>query len=116
MTRDGRLSQLRIAWFVLVIGLIASTAPAFADGRVFKQIYGPVIETPDQQALIHFAERIEHLVIETTVSGAGTNFAWVVPLPSVPEITPVSEDFFANVQQAFRSRLIHDVHPYYISV
>jgi len=91
-------------------------APAFGDGKVFKQIYAAAVQTPDQQALIHFADDIEHLVIETTVAGAGTNFAWIVPLPAAPEIRPVSEDFFAHVQRAFRSRLIHEVHPYYLAV
>jgi hypothetical protein len=53
------------------------------------------------------------LVIETSFQGDGTNFAWVVPLPSAPRIKPVSEDFFAGLRGLFRSKLIHPVHPYF---
>ena len=94
-----------------------SAAPvALADGMVFPEVYYAKVEIPNQQALIHYAGGIEHLVIETSFVGEGTNFAWVVPLPSPPEVKPVAENFFLSLQQAFQPTLIHRVNPYYAGV
>ncbi len=95
---------------------LLSTGIALADGMVFPEVYYAKVEIPNQQALIHHSGGIEHLVIETSFLGEGTNFAWVVPLPSTPEVKPVSENFFAGLQQAFQPTLIHRVNPYYAGV
>jgi len=100
----------------LALWLIASAGSAFADGMVVPQVYYPKVEIPDQQALIGYADGIERLVIETSFQGDGTNFAWVVPVPSVPEIKPVPEGFFEDVRTMFRPRLVHQVHPYWIGI
>ena len=52
---------------------------------VFPEVYYAKVEIPEQQALIHYSGGVERLVIETSFPGEGTNFAWVVPLPSTPE-------------------------------
>ena len=58
---------------------------ALADGMVIPTIAYPAkITIPDQRALICYTNGTERLVIETRFTGAGTNFAWVVPLPSQP--------------------------------
>jgi hypothetical protein len=88
----------------------------FADGMVFPEVAYPKTEMPAQQALIHHADGIEHLVIQTGFAGGGTNFGWVVPLPSVPKIEAVSNDLFPVLQGAFRSQLVHGVGPYYAAV
>jgi hypothetical protein len=97
----------------LAIWLSASAASVFADGMVVPQVYSQKVEIPDQQALICYAGGVERLVIETSFQGDGTNFAWVVPLPSAPGIKPVSEGFFAGLRAMFRPKLIHPVHPYF---
>jgi hypothetical protein len=106
----------RLFWIICCGLTILFPAGTFADGKVFPQLYAQKIETPNQQALIHFADGIEQLVIETSIAGSGTNFAWVVPLPAAPEIKAVSETFFFNVQNAFQSKLIHEVNPYFVGV
>ncbi len=80
---------------------------------VVPQVAMPAVEIPDQQAMICFADGVERLVIETAFLGAGTNFAWVVPLPSVPEVKPAHNNFFAVLRQTFQPRLVHEVAPYY---
>jgi hypothetical protein len=100
----------------LLLGLIASGLTAYADGMVFPQQFLPKVEIPDQQALIHFSGDTEELVIETCFTGEGTNFAWVVPLPSPPVVKPVSEGFFPALRKAFEPRLLHEVHPYFFTV
>jgi hypothetical protein len=108
-----RSRLMRSLW---ALGLVASAAAVLADGMVVPQEYYPKVQIPNQQALIHFSDGVERLVIETSFLGAGTNFAWVVPLPSAPKIKPVSESFFSGLQQVFRPRLIHRVYPYYAGV
>ena len=63
---------------------------SFADGKVIPQTVFAVPDIPNQQALIHYANGLETLVIETSFVGKGSNFAWVVPLPAVAKIAPVS--------------------------
>ena len=101
---------------VLALCGIVSTARVLADGMVVPQVFYPKVEIPNQQALIHFSNGIERLVIETSFLGEGTNFAWVVPLPSVPEVKPLSETFFTGLQQTFQPRLMHRVRPYFAGV
>ena len=76
---------MMVRWLLIaVLALFMLAHPrCFADGKVF-----PVIDhrasIPDQQALIAWRDGIETLAIETRFVGTGTDFAWVVPLPSVP--------------------------------
>jgi len=75
----------------------------------------PLVEIPDQRALISFANGVERLVIETSFLGAGTNFAWVVPLPAAPKIEAVSPGFFADLELTFQPRFVSLVQPYYLA-
>ena len=97
----------------LALWVILSATSAFADGMVVQQVFYPKVEIPNQQALIHFNNNIEQLVIETSFLGKGTNFAWVVPLPAPPKVEAVSEGFFQNLQHSFESHLVQRVTPYY---
>ncbi|MCX6896140.1 MAG: DUF2330 domain-containing protein [Verrucomicrobia bacterium] len=105
------------AMVLAVLGCLGNSQVVLADGMVYSEPeVREKITIPDQQAMIQFADGVELLVIETSFLGGGTNFAWVVPLPSPPQINPVSETFFSGLQQAFQPRLIHKVHNYYLGV
>ncbi len=82
-----------------------------ADGKVFSQVALADPQIPDQRALIQYENGIERPVIDTSFKGSGTNFAWVVPLPSVPKIEPVTEGFFPTLQSLFQPTIIHE-HPW----
>ncbi|MBN1492133.1 MAG: hypothetical protein JXA69_19625 [Phycisphaerae bacterium] len=74
---------MRTVGFLLVMSVLAWPARVLADGKVFSAATATAKTTiPDQQALIHFADDVERLVIETRFSGSGTDFVWVVPLPA----------------------------------
>ena len=109
----NRMRQLLGIWALCVI---FGARLAWGDGMVVPEVFFPKVEIPNQQAFVHFANGVERLVIETSFLGEGTNFAWVVPLPSAPEVKPVSEGFFINLQQAFQPRLMHRVHLYYAGI
>jgi hypothetical protein len=90
---------------------------ALADGMVVPTVAYPAkVTIPDQRALICFSNGIERLVIETRFTGAGTNFAWVVPLPSQPVIEEATTGLFPTLQYLFRPEIVHEVPRYYIGI
>jgi hypothetical protein len=102
----------RFISFVVVLLPLA----LFGDGKVFPPTAYPDVQIPDQRALIHFADGAETLVIETSFVGQGTNFAWVVPVPSVPKIEEASTGLFPTLQTIFHPKVIHDVTRYYLGL
>src|SRR5215471_14634131 len=91
---------------LLALILFISADAAFGDGMVMTERVYPKALLPNQRALLHFANGKETLVIETTFLAEGTNFAWVVPLPSAPEIKPVSQDLFNGLARMFTPALV----------
>jgi hypothetical protein len=74
------------------------------------------ITIPDQEALIHYRDGVETLVIESRFTGEGDRFAWIVPLPSQPKIVPVTTGVFPTLRLQFQPRVIHYVPPFYLVV
>lgn len=72
---------------LLCAACLAGTA--WADGKVFST-RAMVVDTPDQRAILWWADGRERLVIETAFAGDGDAFAWVVPLPAPPRMEAVS--------------------------
>ncbi len=103
---------VRLAWLSLLVSWLATIA--LADGKVFPTALQAEVRIPDQRALIHFSNQTERLVIETRFAGSGTNFAWVVPLPSQPVIEPATTGLFPTLQVLFQPRIVHRVTKYYI--
>jgi len=90
---------------------------ALADGMVVPTVAYPAkITIPDQRALICYSNGTERLVIETRFTGAGTNFAWVVPLPGQPVIEEATTGLFPTLQYLFRPKIVHAVPQYYIGI
>ena len=103
-------------WFALCL-ITSFPGNVWADGKVFAEPQVRLqVDIPQQQALIHFENGVERLVIETAFLSEGTNFAWVVPLPAPPQIQAVAPDFFLALQRMFQPRLWHHVRPYYVPV
>ena len=78
--------------------------------------YPAKVTIPDQRALICFSNGTERLVIETRFTGAGTNFAWVVPLPGQPVIEEATTGLFPTLQYLFQPQVIHEVPRYYLGI
>lgn len=95
-----------LCWWLCLVSL-AMPLSVLADGKVFSQVTAVKTTTPDQRALLHFANGTETLVVETSFVGSGTNFAWVVPLPAAPEITAVPRTVFTNLERLFQPEVIH---------
>lgn len=100
-----------------ILGLVTLLPTAvLADGMVFPQTAYARPEIPDQRALIHFANGTETLVIETAFTGPGTNFAWVVPLPTLAKIEPVSTGLFPTLQVIFQPQVVLSVKHYWLAL
>jgi len=78
--------------------------------------YPAAVTIPDQRALICFSNGIERLVIETRFAGAGTNLAWVVPLPSPPVVEEATTGLFPTLQYLFRPEIVHNPTRYYAGI
>ena len=79
-----------------------------ADGMFISPVAFPTeVRIPDQRALICYSNGVERLVIETRFSGQGTNFAWVVPLPSQPVIEEATTGLFPTLNYLFQPPIKH---------
>lgn len=92
------LENLTVIIVFLVIAMVASAQPALACGGLFCQ------NIPVDQA----AERIIFTVdpgqvsayVQINYTGSAPNFAWVVPVPSVPDVDVAEMDSFNEIQTA----------------
>jgi hypothetical protein len=96
---------------LLLAGLARGDGKVFAETSVATR--APV-QAPEQRALLHFNNGLEHLVVETAFVGPGTNFAWVIPLPSVPKVRAVSTEFFPALASQLEPELVHEVGRYFV--
>ncbi len=101
----------------ILVMVLLGLAPlaALADGKMFRAptALAANVTMPDQRALIHYSNGTERLVIETRFTGVGTNFAWVVPLPSQPVVEAASTGLFPTLQYLFQPSITHQVPGYY---
>ena len=99
--------SMMLQLFVCLIGLWLGSS-ALADGKVFPPHAEAVdVRIPDQRALLWWSNGVERLVIETRFTGQGTNFAWVVPLPSAPRVEPGTPGLFPTLLHLLRPQVIH---------
>jgi len=96
-----------VAW------LLSIPLCAFGDGGFIPATSFAPVKIPDQQALIHFENGTETLVVATAFKGEGTNFAWIVPVPSVPTVEPATTGLFTTLQMIFQPRVINNTDKYY---
>ena len=66
---------------------------ASADGVFFHHYYEDVYE-PSQKAIIFFDNGKEKLILQVRYEGNVSDFGWIVPLPSVPEMEKVEAEIF----------------------
>jgi len=97
----------------LAAWLLMAPAGVLADGCFIPPTAFAKVEIPDQRALIHYANGAETLVIDTSFKGEGTNFAWIVPVPSQPKVEAATTGLFPTLQAIFQPEIIHNVDSYY---
>lgn len=85
-------------WIIVVFSLLLAWQ-AFGDGKAFPMVADPLADAasstmPRQRAIIAWDGTEQRLAIDTAFTGEGTEFAWLVPLPSEPEILPATKGMF----------------------
>jgi hypothetical protein len=88
-------------------GAVSTFLTSGAESRNIRKAGDPVI--PDQTALISYRDGRETLVIQTAFRGEGTDFAWVVPTPAVPEIQAAPEQLLSSLSYSTSPDLISEV-------
>ena len=87
-----------IATVAFVLGLFLVPMKGWADGKAFPPVaVSTEVTMPDQRALLVWSNGVERLAIETRIVGEGTNFAWVVPLPSEPKVEAATVGLFPTL-------------------
>ena len=87
-----------------LLGLLSG--PARADG-VFVWNKGADLYEPTQRALIYFDGEEERLILQARYEGPAQDFAWVVPVPAVPEVSAIEpgSDPFPELSRYTQLRL-----------
>lgn len=94
------LSRTMITVSLLGVILIMPFSMARADGHMFTKVASAVEpSTPLQEAVIIHDGSKEHLILKVDFEGEGSEFAWVVPLPSLPEVELFGRGLFAYLER-----------------
>ncbi len=112
MKKRGILSNRIIFLGALLALSLAYPRRVSADGAFFYDVevekLGNSAESPNQRALIIHDGEKETLVLQVKYSGNVENFAWVVPIPVLPEensITTDSDSIFQKLHEVTQPRL-----------
>jgi len=93
---------MRISIMAAILILTAGLLPANADGVfLMKQrvnqdpkSHARDITEPVQKALIIYDKGVEHLILQVSYKGSASEFVWLVPTPSRPQISKVDAPIF----------------------
>ncbi len=88
-------------------GLMTESA-VYADGKYFPaQYYKRAPDMPSQRAIIVYRQGAEKLVIESALEGEGTEFGWLLPVPSEPtEIKAVSRGMLESLSLTLQPEIV----------
>jgi len=68
----------------------------YADGCFFSS-YEADIREPSQKAVIVYENGVETLILQVNFMGDAQDFAWVVPAPSLPELSEADGKIFEEL-------------------
>jgi len=93
---------MRILTIAAILILTAGLSPANADGvflmkqrvNLDPKSHARDITEPFQKALIIYDKDMEHLVLQVSYKGNASEFVWLVPTPSRPQVSKVDSPIF----------------------
>ncbi len=88
--------MIRGTKFMLVLGLLSfGVPPGLADGMMVRPMSKKewarnreraMINEPEQKAVVYFHNGSQQLIISPSFDGAPAEFAWIIPVPSRPNV------------------------------
>ncbi len=96
-----------------ILVLIAGLNGANADGMLVMK-HSPTLDPksharditePLQKALIVYDKGVEHLILQVSYKGSASEFAWLVPTPSRPEVAKVDAPVFHTLHSMTAPRI-----------
>jgi hypothetical protein len=106
-TRSHAEEKMKLA-IIILLTLLLFVPAAIADGAFIPATATAKVTISDQRALIHFADGIQTLVIDTSLTSSETNLAWIVPLPAEPELEATTRGLFTTLAMITAPRIFHD--------
>ncbi len=91
--------KLVVATLVIMLFLSATmVTPVVADGTLFPDsMYRDLYESAQKAVILHgnsTGNYTEHLILSVSFEGDAEDFAWVIPVPSIPEIAVTDAELF----------------------
>ena len=115
----ARFAPIALMLAVMFMCIAFATPSVKADGKVFLSIATDTSSgstMPRQRAIIAFKDGEQRLAIDTAFTGAGEEFAWLVPLPSEPEILPATKGMFDTAAMVTAPRVTHQGPPFELTI
>ncbi len=97
MSRDSFILSVASA---LGLALIAQSEPAHACGGLFCSASAPVNQAAERIIFSKNADQTVTAVVQIQYQGPSEEFAWVLPVPGIPEVDVSSDLAFTRLQQA----------------
>ena len=84
----------------LLLALVARPEPAQACGGLFCSASAPVNQAAERIIFSKNADQTVTAVVQIQYQGPSEEFAWVLPVPGIPEVNVSSDLAFTRLQQA----------------
>lgn len=96
---------------VVALLVLSLPRPARADGAPFPYGRGADIAMPAQKAIIVYDEERGHedLILSVQLLSQGPEAAWVVPVPSPPEVDTASAEWFVQLSDLTHPQVVTEV-------
>jgi hypothetical protein len=100
MTKMSRNRLILGFGAALVLALIARPEPARACGGFFCSASAPINQAAERIIFSKNANQTVTAVVQIQYQGPSAEFAWVLPVPGIPEVNVSSDLAFTRLQQA----------------
>jgi hypothetical protein len=102
--------KLIAAPLVAILLLLATTAtPVLADGGFFlDSMYQDLYESAQKAVILYgnsTGNYTEHLILSVSFEGNAEDFAWVIPVPNLPEIAVTDPELFWELSDFTRTEI-----------
>jgi hypothetical protein len=100
MTKMSRNRLVVSVGAAFVLALISQPKPAQACGGLFCSASAPVNQAAERIIFSKNADQTVTAVVQIQYEGPSEEFAWVLPVPGIPEVNVSSDLAFTRLQQA----------------